>query len=290
MGSELQKQRLLKKRLLKEAADSPPKTVLPPGDVPQLSHLVLYPDGGICNRLRAIASARRLCKLLKARCSVVWNWGNFNDYFVKPGDLEIKKPNCDQSEVQICHFPMNLNGNRTVDVSVKSVDLISGYVFWGSHEEEVKLGDIKQYLPLLAPRLLARVKTFSRNNFKNTVGFHMRRTDNTKCIENSPDDLFIQKGHQVVSGGGTIFLATDNIATEFKMKRIFGDSIVTYPRRQVLNERWPREFDPTAMEDDLMDLFLLVEAQYIIGSYWSSYSGLAILLNGSKQSIKLRIT
>src|SRR5437867_3975326 len=48
---------------------------------PVLEHLVVDPMGGLCNRLRAIASARRLCAKAGARCTVIWDWGDYRTLF-----------------------------------------------------------------------------------------------------------------------------------------------------------------------------------------------------------------
>ena len=47
----------------------------------QLRRLSLVGTNGLCNRLRAIASARRLCAILSARCSIVWDWGEYTSLF-----------------------------------------------------------------------------------------------------------------------------------------------------------------------------------------------------------------
>jgi hypothetical protein len=65
------------------------------------------------------------------------------------------------------------------------------------------------------------------------------------------------------------------------IKDQFGDAIIIYPKRQALEQRWPRRFNRIAAEDDLIDLFLLSRTEYILGSYWSSFSGVAIAMNGS---------
>ena len=46
-----------------------------------LDHLVVLPRGGLCNRLRAIASAKRLASRSGARCTVIWEWGRYDALF-----------------------------------------------------------------------------------------------------------------------------------------------------------------------------------------------------------------
>jgi len=49
-------------------------------------------------------------------------------------------------------------------------------------------------------------------------------------------------------------------------------------------------FDPVVAEDDLLDLFLLALTEYVLGSYWSSFSDIATAMNGSTRPkiLKLR--
>jgi len=124
----------------------------------------------------------------------------------------------------------------------------------------------------------------SRSNLIDVVGFHMRRTDHKKSIRYSPDEMFIERAKSIINSGKRIFLATDNIQTELLMKRHFGLHVVTFPKRQSLERRWPRVFDQIAAEDDLVELFLLAKTEFIVGSYFSSFSGMAIALNGSKKN------
>lgn len=256
---------------------------------PVLNHLILVTHSGMGNRLRAIASARRLCQQINARCSIVWEWGDFWSFFAPLPDLRVFPKVPEKAGSRIKHQPLHVNPSRTVDISVPSVELHSSYIFWGSHEQVIHIKQLLPYLPALHPRLQAMVDEFTAKHLGNSVGLHLRRTDQTKSIRHSPDRLFIEKAREIVASGKKIFLATDNVETEAKMKQLFGDAIVTYPKRTALKQRWPREgFDPIVVEDDLIDLFLLSRTGYVLGSHFSSFSSLAIALNGSKQGGILR--
>jgi hypothetical protein len=256
---------------------------------PALRRLTLVPLSGMCNRLRAIASARRLCTQLGARCSVVWDWGDFWRFFAPLPDLKVVGAGPPIVDKQERHYPMRLDPNRTADVTVEHLELHSGYVFWGSHESPIKLAQIRPFLPSLCARLQQVVDAFAERHLHNTVGFHMRRTDSAPSIKHSPDALFFERAIAVIAAGKRIFLATDNTDTELTMRQRFGDSILTYPKRRPLDQRWPRAFDPIAVEDDLIDLFLLAKNEYVLGSYWSAFSGLAILLNSSEKCAILKV-
>jgi len=253
-----------------------------------LQHLVLIPQSGLCNRLRAIASARRLCQRFAARCSIVWDWGDFWDLFTKVPDVEIIQ-NLPQPDKVARHQPRHVDPTRTVDITVRTLQLHSGQIFWGSHESQIQLHQLVEYVPRLNSRLQGIVDDFAKRNLQNTVGFHLRRTDQAQSILHSPDVLFFRKANEIISEGKKIFLATDNLKTIKKFRRKFGDMIIVYPKRTELEKRWPRpQFDQMAVEDDLIDLFLLVKSEYIIGSHFSSFSCMARALNGSPKSAILK--
>jgi hypothetical protein len=252
-----------------------------------LEHLILVPKSGLCNRLRAIASARRLCHRLGARCSLVWDWGDFWQYFAAIPALDVLNfwPLCVRSTRLP---PGTAPRERTIDVRTRIVKLRTGLIFWGHDEQPISISDLPNYVPRLHPRLEAAVEDFASRRLAGAVGFHIRRTDHKDAIRQSPDHLFVQEAERVIDSGKRIFLATDNLSTEQMMVRRFGPSVVIHPPRKVLASRWPRpQFDALALEDDLLDLFLLVRTEYIVGCQQSSFSALAMALNGSPHCRRL---
>jgi hypothetical protein len=162
-------------------------------------------------------------------------------------------------------------------------------MFSGNDEPPVRLWQLKEFFPTLAPHLAECVEQFAARHFDRVVGMHIRRTDNRRSIARSPDDLFLTRARAIAAAGMRIFLATDNQHTEEKMREELGDVVFTHPKRATLAARWPRRFDPIALEDDLIDLFLLARTQYVLGSSGSSFSSVAIVLNDSSRSEKLRL-
>lgn len=244
-----------------------------------LSRLTLVTANGICNRLRTIAAARRLCAQFNAQCRIVWTWGKFDDFFAKPTDIVFISDSSDESHEIIKHTP----SFKSVDVSMSDVIVYSVYIFYGSHEKPIDYLDIKNYIPCLNSSLLAIVEQFSKQFVNNVVGFHIRRTDSSASLKHSPDVLFIDQAKQIIESGKKIFLSTDNVETEKQFLKLFPNDFLIYPKRCKLKRRWPRAFDKSYTEDDLIDLFLLSRVEYVFGSSWSSFSSLAITLNGSSQ-------
>jgi hypothetical protein len=88
-----------------------------------------------------------------------------------------------------------------------------------------------------------------------------------------------------VAQGYSIYLATDNLATQEGLERQYHGRIISYPKFQTRERRWPRKTD--TVEDwrvDYIDLLLLSSCEYIVGSRGSSYSQLAMALNNSTRS------
>jgi hypothetical protein len=104
-----------------------------------LSRLTLVTANGICNRLRTIAAARRLCAQFNAQCRIVWTWGKFDDFFAKPTDIVFISDSSDESHEIIKHTP----SFKSVDVSMSDVIVYSVYIFYGSHEKPIDYLDIK---------------------------------------------------------------------------------------------------------------------------------------------------
>jgi len=255
-----------------------------PPPPPRLEHLVLVPLGGLCTRLCAIASARRLCQRLKARLSVAWEWGDFREFFAPLSDVEIVAPGSAARETQIRRNSGPAAPTRVVDIRVKCTTLRTRNIFWGSDESRIGLPALADYLPRLNLRLRKSVAQFAASaGLADAIGVHVRRTN--KAARVSPDQLFFRCLDDLIANGKRIFLSTDNLATERKMKRRYGRAIVTFPKATRLEARWPRaDFNRAALEEDLIDLFLLAETRYVIGSYGSSFTEVAIGLNGSWES------
>lgn len=106
---------------------------------------------------------------------------------------------------------------------------------------------------------------------ENTVGVHIRRTDNEKSVLYSPTELFVERiGMELKKNpNSTFYLATDDVNEESELKRLFGSCILTYHKRSLDRN------DPKGIEDALIDLVNLSRCRMILGSYYSSFSDTA---------------
>ena len=121
-------------------------------------------------------------------------------------------------------------------------------------------------IPQLQERINERCENFSNH----TIGVHIRRTDNTFSIKNSPTELFIQRMKEEANKYSDVhfYLASDSPEEKKKLISVFGDRIIT---------DWSPVSRSTTqgVQDALVELYALSRTRKIIGSYYSSYSATA---------------
>jgi hypothetical protein len=261
-----------------------------------LNHLVLVPTGGLGNRLLALASARRLCGGCRARCTVLWDWGNYETFFARSADLDVlpisRRPAL-EAYYELQHRLKAEGGSRqnhrVPTTSHERILLTTCFPFGAAEEPHLtSLRPLAEWLPAVAEKIRLEIDGF-RPHLRGAVGMHLRQTDNTLARRNSADYLFSLEAEKIVSRGRRIFLATDNRAAEARMRARFRNAVVTYPKNPRLAARWPRD---TFLEEetiaDLVDLHLLAACEYVLGPHGSSFSTVASLYNGSTLNRKLR--
>jgi Protein of unknown function (DUF1647) len=263
-----------------------------------LKHLVVELRGGLCNRLRAIASTKRLCTINHMRCTILWKWGNHDELLQADPTIEwtAELPSdTEDNYTRVKHLVENEGGNcqnRRIWLTKDARIILNTCYAYNAYEEPrpISVYDLAPWLPMPSELLLNKVRHFKQTHFNNTVGMHMRRTDNTRAFELTPDELYFQEAAQLIDSGHSIFLATDNRDVEKMMRDKYGNKIIVYPKNPELVKRWPRKgfnFQETA--DDLVDLFLLASCEFVVGTSASSYSVLATIYNGSPDCRLLKL-
>jgi hypothetical protein len=111
-------------------------------------------------------------------------------------------------------------------------------------------------------------------NFKNTIGIHIRRSDHEESIKKSKTSDFINMMNRFIAEDEQVsfFLATDDGETKNNLKKQFGARIITndvknYDRNQ-----------KDAIQSALIDLYCLSKTKKIIGSYHSTFSQMAAII------------
>jgi hypothetical protein len=261
---------------------------------PRLNHLVLVPRSGLANRMRAIAAARRLCQLAGAHCTIVWDWGDYAALFEPDPDIEVisRIP----PELASKYLAIRSNGRET-DQRCVPLDGPAGIILAAAHccgattdAKSLNEFDLLPWMPQPSQAVRERVRLFRAKTFDSggIVGMHMRRTDNEAARVLSCDWLFDRMARAIIAKGDLIYLAADNQTTETMMLARFPGHILHFPKNPAQARRWPRAFDLEETIADYADLLLLASCDHVLGSSDSSYSMLAMALNGSPDCRTLR--
>lgn len=74
-----------------------------------------------------------------------------------------------------------------------------------------------------------RIDDRSTQFVKNTIGVHIRRTDNVASIQQSPLELFFEKVDEELDKDNQtmVYLATDSEEVKFQMKQRYGNRIIS---------------------------------------------------------------
>lgn len=110
-------------------------------------------------------------------------------------------------------------------------------------------------------------------NFTRPVGIHIRRTDNTRCINDSPDHLFESKIRKIINRNPkqTFFLCTDDDTVRRKFIELFGERLFSRTIRS--------RYSIGGIEDGVIDMFLLSKCRIIYGCQ-SGFAKVASAIGG----------
>jgi hypothetical protein len=129
--------------------------------------------------------------------------------------------------------------------------------------------------------ILAEVeRTVARLGAGTLVGVHIRGTDNAEAVERSPVGLFLERMQEKVEQEPDthFFLATDDPATEQRVRGRFGERVTT-------RDKCFARHRAKGVQDALVDLLVLSKCPVILGSHWSSFSETAAELGGGRLEI-----
>lgn len=272
--------------------------------------LTLVPEGGIANRMRAIASGYNLCRTTGSELEVVW----FKDHGMNAHFYEIFEPIADLPNIRTARDVDNLLNSRPRrhNLWIPSVtqplffqsriqcnaipslkrqgfdfekwqrgrrNFMSCYDWFGTFPPQL-------YAELFHPRREAM--RMVENNVKHftphTIGMHIRRTDNVMAIRQSPTSLFIDAGRSELERHDdlAIFLATDSDEVKQEMRNAFGN------QRIITAEATASRDSLAGIIGGIADLWTLSRTNKIYGSSYSSFSDMASCLGGKELIIVQR--
>ena len=258
-------------------------------------HFILYPNGGLANRMRAIDSAVNLCRS-EDKLKVVWykDWGmncNWNELFepvqyVKDKPISrlmryvlkyheekqwikvvlwlLKKLRvlwfCDMRGAEFIPFAEEICGGGYLFAVMRSWE-----AFCPSEPFRKELFVIKDKERLA--RELAKVDG-------HTIGVHIRRTDNIWSVEHSPLELFEakMKAETEIDPLVSFYLCSDdeNVKAHFRSK----EWVDRVKMPNGLIDRGSKE----GIVQAACEMYALAATRKIYGSYWSSFGEVAARL------------
>lgn len=256
--------------------------------------ITVLPEGGLCNRMRVVASSLILAKASCQPMRVLWHCtpdfnARFDNLFATAG-LPFTVHECRaMSRIGRGGFRLReywayisgsyVLGERETEPGKFNLQEKLGEI--GGSDVFVRTNSRLVYEPDMYKVFVPHGKAASminglRTSLADCVGVHVRRTDNTQALRESSLDRFVAlMALEVELNPATrFFLATDDPEVTSLLREAFGDRILEYRKRAYSRK------EPDAIVDAVVDLFSLGNCRKLIGSYWSSFTDTASELNG----------
>ena len=259
--------------------------------------ITIKPCGGLANRMRALNSVIEFAKLSSIPVRVVWfknfelnaSFGElfeFPDYscllFKEAGWIDSFKfsspsrhtlwlplltaPVLFDTTIYSADFVEKRDNGTLLDTLLNGGRVfVESYYDFGNFKKEMS----KNFIP--KRDILSSVDEFVKSNFSsNTIGVHIRRTDNVMSIKRSPLSLFCDAMHREIElcDDTKFYVATDDVATKCKLKEIFGDRILSIDTDCNRNSL-------KGMKEAVKEMWILSRTSKIYGSFYSSFSEVA---------------
>lgn len=264
--------------------------------------LTYIPVGGLGNRMRGIASAIHLAEKVEADLLIVWfkDQGlncRFDELFqpLVHENVDITLREAAFADKVLMDRPRKKNlfipcifQRIMFDSCLYELDIdglrANGFDFqdWASKAKKPYIASYSNFFPnnekkrlaIFKPtdELQARIEEVCSSFDENTIGLHIRRTDHTVAIAQSPTELFDNAILQF-EGKNNFYLATDSEEEKQHFKETFGDLITTSPTKAVRSTT-------EGIKDAVVELYVLSRTSRIIGSAQSTYSIAAAEISG----------
>jgi hypothetical protein len=238
-------------------------------------HLEVF--GGLCNRLRALISGGYLAG--QSGRKLVLHWPPTDDCGARFCDL-FTNSIAESDSPSDCPQPRRGSSPDEVRRAMQSSEPV---IRMRECEWLVSAAERSQTIPhfeSLCPvnTVVEWLEAASRRFDRPAMGVHVRRGD---FAEHLPKQYHIDLPpleryfEYLDDWRSTIFLATDGgDAVEGSFRQRYGDRVVIHPKRSSGRNT------PEAIQDALVDVYLLQRCQAVIGTRYSSFSGLAWAVSG----------
>ena len=255
--------------------------------------IIIEPCAGLGNRLLGLGSAYAVAKKLNRKLVVMWKREvgcniRFSELFDLPFDVvEISENGLKKEPVaQILGDRAKKKWRNLADRFLECDDLER----IKEHEVyEVLFHLIEQtpviYLKAFGPVCEVNAESYSfvkpsknieekgdylfRELDGHCVGVHVRRTDHTEAIANSPLALFAKRMKQELEADKdtSFFVATDDKEVRRELKELLPDTKLIFPQSDVI-DRDSKE----GIEEAFVEMLALSKCRKILGSYNSTFS------------------
>jgi hypothetical protein len=261
--------------------------------------ITLIPTSGLGNRLRIMATSIKLAREGNKKLKIYWNRNpelnaRFDELFEYPLHISVKPiPLQYKTWIEMRRFSSKLFGFENWYLSLFKFDFVfldrmvtdflqnrlnlqkevnsANHVLICSYEEVnyYDLPDYQLFKPVVAiqKEIDSQVLQFKPS----IIGIHIRATDHTTSIKNSPFYLFENKIREElkINPEATFFLATDNEDYQNQLLQTFGSERILFHKKVF------RRDISQGIKDAVVDLFCLSKTSKIYGSYYSSFSYVA---------------
>ena len=256
----------------------------------------IIPTGGLCNRLRAIATGVAVAKSYHCPSVIYWN----NSQGLKADYCELFKP-IPQEDVKLIEnkqWLYNINGNK--DYMIRWPLLKTMFEKTVFNFSIYRDGEIYSKLKMSYSRSLLLISCYPmcttytiqgmfipQNDIQRridevvasfserTIGVHIRRTDNVVSIQSSPFENFTNMMDTEINKNANtkFYVASDDDEVKESLKSKYPNRIIT-----LMDDTDRNSLE--GMKFAVVDLFCLSKTRKIIGSVASSYSQIAAEIGG----------
>ena len=268
-----------------------------------MKEIILLPIGGLANRMLAISFFALYCLKGEKKLTVIWTKDKFLNCSFK---YLFEHPQLQNVEIKDATLKDLILNDRPKKRNFKLTRFMHPFFYQRRvYENEYNrlvvdieyqksfFKEIEQYsktfiVGVCHPYYIENMMSIFKPNNKlktkidelvstfpsNTIGIHIRRTDNINCIKESPIDLFIDKiNHEIEQDKNVSFLvASDSIKEKKELINLFGNKIIT-------SLKDVRRDKPESIQEALIELYSLSLTKKIYGSYSSTFSHVAGMLN-----------
>lgn len=261
--------------------------------------IITEPCAGLGNRLLGLCTSYMLAKQLNRELVVIWKRETgcnirADELFQLPMRVVEVSEN-GYSKEPIAHFM----GNRTrknwrsrADLflecdDVEKIKAEQGYAGLLHVISETSCIYFKTFGPVCEPKpscfsflkpasaVEERGQELFRRIDADTIGVHVRRSDHTEAIANSPVALFAQQMKKEAAGkhAARFFVATDDAGVRLELQSLLADLELIFYDQGVIDRN-----SKEGLMDAMVEMLALSRCKKILGSYNSTFSLLPSLL------------